>query len=254
MKFYQQSRLLQTLFAALTIFMTMNSSPFAIASADNSETIRTTDQTIILIHGLGRTSRSMRTLERSLTAQGYTVVNLDYPSTRFDIEHLTKNYLAPAIEKAKANSTTLHFVTHSMGGILVRHYLSTHSEESVKKIVMLAPPNGGSEIIDEFGDYSLFRSALGPAAQQLSTNENSLPNRLPALSQEIGVIAGTSSLNPLSSCFINGLDDGKVSVASTMLPEMTDHLVLDVGHTFIMTDPQVLKHVSHFLSTGTFQH
>lgn len=253
MKTGQHIRMIQTLVAALTLFSAIGFPQFSSASANSSETICNSDETVMLVHGLGRTNRSMRKLERYLIGQGYTVVNLDYPSTKFDLEHLSTHYLAPAISTAKASSTTIHFVTHSMGGILVRHYLSTHSEQSIGRIVMLAPPNRGSEIIDVFGEYSLFKAALGPAAQQLSTSENSAPNTIPAISQEIGVIAGTSSLNPLFSHFIDGTDDGKVSVSSTMLPEMQDHLVLDVGHTFIMTDTNVLDQIVHFLDHGTFQ-
>ncbi len=148
----------------------------------------------------------------------------------------------------------LHFVGHSLGGILIRAYLAEDSPDRVGRVVMLAPPNHGSELVDALGDSALFRWALGPSGQVLGTDRNSLPNRLPPPVVEVGVIAGTSSVNPIGSLVIPEDDDGTVSVSSTRLEGMTDFLVVRSSHTFIMQSEEVAAQVVHFLRHGRFLH
>jgi hypothetical protein len=214
-----------------------------------------TTDTVILLHGLGRTPLSMSALANHLENQGYVVYNVSYPSTRLPLPELTDRYVAPAVAQAhyQHRQHKIHFVTHSMGGILVRDYLARHPGDNIGRVVMLAPPNQGSEIIDALDNYPLTRSLIGPAGQELATQPDTLTNILPPLSCEVGIIAGTRSFNPIFSHLISGEDDGKVSVQSTTLPEMQDHIVLHIDHTFIMWNQQVLDQVSHFLKNGKFQ-
>lgn len=207
---------------------------------------------VILLHGLGRTSTSMFFLERALTAEGFEVKNLGYPSRALSIEQITAEYLEPVVAKALEGSSTVHFVTHSMGGIILRHYLAKHSPDYIGHIVMLAPPNRGSEIIDVLGEYKLFGRTMGPAALQLSTSADSMPNAIGAIDYPVGVIAGNISCNPLSSGLINGENDGKVSVESTRLAGMNDHLIVNTSHTFIMNNGVVVKQTINFLRLGRF--
>ncbi len=118
---------------------------------------------------------------------------------------------------------------------------------------MLAPPNRGSELVDALSDSQLFRSAMGPSAQQLGTGPESLPNRLPAPEVEVGVIAGTGSINPIGSAVIPDEDDGIVSVESTRLEGMKDFLLVSSSHAFIMRSDEVGRQVVHFLRHGAFE-
>ena len=121
--------------------------------------------------------------------------------------------LGRAVEECCADRTeTVHFVTHSMGGVIVRAYLGQRAEPHRGRVVMLAPPSQGSEVIDAFADSPLIRRILGPAALQLGTDSSGIATRLGAPRFELGIIAGDRSLNPLSSWFISGPDDGKVGV------------------------------------------
>ena len=210
-------------------------------------------ETVVLLHGLLRSAESLSTMEDSLVAAGYHTCNITYPSTDFDIVTLAHDYVMPAIEKCSvAHPARLHFVTHSLGGILVRYLSSKGIVTSIGRVVMLGPPNKGSELVDALGDLTLFEWMNGPAGHQLGTSDSSLVMQLPPADFEVGVIAGDFSFNPLYSGLIPGDDDGKVSVESAKVEGMKDFLVLPVSHTFIMNDEEVIRQTIHFLKEGHF--
>ncbi|MCU7936842.1 MAG: hypothetical protein KZQ99_18545 [Candidatus Thiodiazotropha sp. (ex Dulcina madagascariensis)] len=208
---------------------------------------------VILLHGMGRTSLSLAPIEAMLEEQGYSVWNDGYPSLTQSVDEIA----APAIEAGLAfcrskQADKVHFVTHSLGGILVRYYFQDHQISNMGRIVMLAPPNQGSEITDEMKDGFFYKTFMGPAGQVLGTDDDSLPNTLKPIGGEVGIIAGEKEGASWFLPEIPGKDDGKVSVERTKLPEMKDFLLVKAGHTFIMRDDEVIRQVVFFLRNGVF--
>ena len=205
---------------------------------------------VILLHGLARTENSMQALEEKLIQENFQVVNLGYPSRKFTIELLAEKAIIPALSECSAGE--INFVTHSLGGILVRQYLQRYEIPNLNRVVMLGPPNQGSEIVDKMKNVPGFNIINGKAGVQLGTGENSVPNSLGEANFDLGIIAGTRSINIILSNLIPGEDDGKVSVSRTKLSGMKDHITLPVTHTFMMSDKQVIEQVTHYLRNGRF--
>ena len=208
---------------------------------------------VILLHGMAQTSLSMAPLAHDLKRAGYQVRNIGYPTRPHDVGELAERYLRPAIESA-GTQQPVHLVTHSLGGILARWHLQDHDLPEGSRIVMLAPPNHGSEVADYVRHWPIYRWFMGQVGQQLGTGPDSIVHRLGPISAEVGVIAGKHSLQPWFSWLIPGEDDGTVSVASTHLDEMCDFLVVNASHTLLMFNRQVRRQVTHFLREGCFRH
>ncbi len=209
---------------------------------------------VVLLHGLARTSHAMQPLADYLSQRGYVSVNVDYPSRELPIEQLAETAISQGIQQCQAQKASpINFVTHSLGGILVRQYHKTHAPSELKRVVMLAPPNQGSHVVDKLKHFPPFYWLNGESGQQLGTDKDSLPQRLGAVNFKLGVIAGTRSINWLLSLLLPNPDDGKVSLSHTQIDGMCAFLSLPVTHTFIMHDSQVWVETLHFLQHGHFR-
>jgi hypothetical protein len=209
---------------------------------------------VILLHGLCRTPASMAKLAAELTSTGYIVENVGYDSRHHSIEELGDQAISPTLKSPRLRDCSkIHFVTHSMGALLVRSYFKNHPTDRLGRVVMLAPPNQGSEVVDKLSSWSLFQKLNGPAGAEMGTGSESAPNQLGPVHFECGVIAGDRSLNWINSLLIPGRDDGKVSVARSQVKGMKEHLVIHTTHPFIMKNREAINNTLRFLQTGTFQ-
>lgn len=216
-------------------------------SADNAS------ECVVVLHGANRSWRAMRTIAKALQAGGYTSVNVDYPSRAGPVDELVPLAVETGLEECRATGASrIHFVTHSLGGILLRYAHEHEPINDLGRVVMLAPPNTGSEIIDKTRGIPGSTMIAGEALMQLGTDAESVPAQLGPVTFELGVIAGTRTINPLLSAMLPNPDDGKVSVARTRVGGMTDFLVVEDSHHFILTDDIVIRNTLLFLRTGAF--
>ena len=206
---------------------------------------------VVLLHGLARVSNSMGELETKLGRAGYHAVSINYPSRKYTIDVLAHDAANRGIMGCE-EVETIHFVTHSLGGILVRYYLEKNIIENLGRVVMLGPPNQGSEIVNGMLAVPGFKLFGGPTGIALGSGEGHIPDSLGPVEFDLGVIAGSTNINPLSLLFIEGENDSIVSVESTKVNGMNAHLVLPVTHTFMMRNNEVIDNVIHYLKTGSF--
>ena len=219
----------------------------------DTRTVPAPTDTVVLLHGLGRSAGSMRPLERRVRAAGFRAVNLGYPSRCHGVEALVERFVRPVVDEARAVSERVHFVTHSLGGILVRALAEHDGLPDGARVVMLAPPNGGSEVADLVRRLLPFQWWCGPALDELGTGDESVPQALGTPDAEVGVIAGDRCLYPWFAPVLGGTNDGLVSLESAKLEGMADFLVVRSGHGFIMRNREAGAQTVHFLQHGCFQ-
>ncbi len=221
------------------------------------------DDTVVLLHGLGRTSFSMARLASELRRDGYNVVNATYASRTHSLETLATEWLPAQLPPCSAPGR-VHFVTHSMGAIVLRMWVNHAAATggvppNLGRVVMLAPPNAGSEIPDRFGAFPPYRWCTGINGARLGTAATAAPRALGGwplrdgtAASALGIIAGNKPINALLAATIPLPNDGKVSVASTHLAGETAHIVLPYSHTWLAWRSPVIGQVRAFLATGQF--
>lgn len=238
---------------AIAIFVTALHAPQVAARSDKIMASNSRPN-VVLLHGLGRTSRSMNKMAEALTQAGYRVNNIGYPSRNHEFEPLL-GLVDKALEACCVDDgARINFVTHSLGGILLRAWAERRGVADIGRVVMLSPPNQGSELVDKLKDIFLFKWIAGPVGQQLGTDTGSVQSELGPVRFELGVITGSSSFNPFYSWLIPGEDDGKVAVERAKVDGMADFLVLPHSHSFIMNSDEVIRQTLFFFDHGRFHH
>ncbi len=196
----------------------------------------------------------MKKMDKALSESGYLVHNTTYPSTEKPVDELASEVIPTAVASCnKEGDRPIHFVTHSMGGILIRYFLQTNELDNLGRVVMLSPPNQGSEVIDKLSGVPGFTAIHGPAGVQLGTDEDDVPSQLGPATFDLGIITGNRSINIFLSMMIPGPDDGKVSIERAKLEGMSDFLVVPHTHPFIMKSKLVIRQVLYFLEHGRFE-
>lgn len=209
---------------------------------------------VVLLHGLARSSSSLAKMQEAIEEEGYATANIDYPSRDHTIEELADIAVEDGLSECRSNKNIekIHFVTHSLGGILVRQYLSINSIDELGRVVMLGPPNRGSDAVDDLEGLPGFDWLNGPAGRQLGKGEDSVPLSLGPANFELGVIAGDRSIDPITSAVLEDPDDGRVSVADTKIEGMNDFVLVHHSHAFMMRMQKPIALTIAFLRDGSF--
>lgn len=207
---------------------------------------------VVLLHGIGDRSWSLKKLERTLQRRGFATLNLRYASRKKPLDALAEDIHGPIVEFVGKFDGPIHFVGHSMGGLLTRVYVAKYRPSRLGRVVMLGTPNSGSEIADLLHQLAIYRWFFGPAGLQLTTHSQALTS-LPALDYPVGVVAGNRSIYPMRSLFILPRpNDGTVSVESTKLLGMADHVTVKSIHALLPRHPLAISQTIAFLSDGRF--
>ena len=203
---------------------------------------------VVLLHGLWRGWRAMQPLARALANEGFSTLNVPYPSSRLPVHVLAERVRAQV--SAVADDRPVHFITHSLGGIIVRKLLSEGVPWKTGRVVMLAPPNGGSEIVDWSKRHPLLHQVLGPAGRALGSD--GIPTALSALpaSVEAAVIMGNRSSLPVFRNLLGPDNDGILATAKGQMDGLRGFSVINADHTFIQVHPETIRLCLHFLKTG----
>ena len=212
------------LLSSMTLCFAVEPRP-KVGAADNRECV-------VVLHGLARSSRSMSRLVERLSDAGFLVDSLDYPSTRDAFDELVA-ILSRAVEHDSASCPKIDFAGYSLGALLVRAYLRRTHPKGLGRVVMIGPPDYGTEIVDFIGGTWLFHAIFGAVGSELGTSPRRLPARLGPPNFDFGVIAGNEPINPFGWWLIPG-GNGEVSVESTRLEGMSDFIVVPENHTFMM--------------------
>jgi pimeloyl-ACP methyl ester carboxylesterase len=193
-------------------------------------------------------------MQAAIEASGFATLNVGYASRRKTLERLADD-IHPAIQCfADGTEGSVHFVGHSMGGLLARVYLGRYRPKRLGRVVMLGTPNGGSEIADRLKDFLPYRAWFGPAGQQLGTiRDAALSLMLPPVDYPVGIIAGNRSVYPLASALLPRPNDGRVSVENTKLDGMADHIVIGASHPWLPRNALAIGQTMAFLRDGRFE-
>ncbi len=245
------------MFKILNIFVVLFTLLISSAYADSHTTL-IDNETVVLLHGIALTKSNMDSVEKALEDEGYKILNITYPSQKkglndiaifLETDYLTKDFWD--------TTRKVHFVTHSMGGLVVRTYLEQYKNQidinKLGRVVMMGPPNKGSEVADLIHKLPPYKWYYGPAGQELTTKQQALTQINPYY--ELGIIAGKKEWPYFVAAFVTpGQSDGRVTVENTKLNGMKDHIVLSATHTFMMKKSDTHKQIVYFLKNGEFNH
>jgi pimeloyl-ACP methyl ester carboxylesterase len=206
---------------------------------------------IVLLHGLGRNNTSMWLLASRLEEAGYYVQRVGYSSLHQNPDEILKDISSQINQCCQRHAQSVHFVGHSLGGLMIRAYLQDNKVNKLGRVVLLGTPNKGTEAVDHFSDGWLI-DLLGPTARALGTGNESFPNSLQAPYYPVGIIAGERK-NKLIDPVIPGRDDGVVSIEATKIDAMTDFVIIETSHIMMRYDREVADQTIEFIKRGAFK-
>lgn len=208
---------------------------------------------VVLVHGFFKDYRDMDYLNHYLKKQGYNLASPMFPTTMGSLVECSHK-LSTYIDNLNLSpDDTLHFVGHSMGGLIIRHCLAFRNINHLGRCVLIATPNQGSFLADIALKFLRY-SPINPfkSMSSLRTSAEDIPEPINSPPPKIGVIAGTNS-NLILGNLLQSQNDGRVEVNSTRFRGMTDFITLPYGHHEIHHTKIAARLIDFFLKNGTFE-
>ncbi|MEM7452822.1 MAG: alpha/beta fold hydrolase [Planctomycetota bacterium] len=228
-------------------------------AVENGQVTRYSGKVVVLLHGLLRSRRSLSDLDAFLSENGYQVVPFEYASTRDPISVHAAS-LRQLIDELGPDVTEINFVGHSMGNIVLRHYLQDTTDSvtgrqgdpRIGRIVMLGPPNQGSGMAKILQNSFLYAVITGAPGAELGETFDSLAESLAIPNTEFGIVAGAQPDGRRGNPLIGGPDDLTVSLEEARLAGADDLYVRPLLHSTMMYQPEVMDATLSFLNNGYF--
>ena len=217
---------------------------------ENNSPVLENKEVIVLLHGLGRDNKSMWLLASRLEDADYHVHRIEYSSLDQQPAEIVTDISKQINKCCLGQFKKIHFVGHSLGGLIIRAYLQQHKVDNLGRVVLIGTPNKGSEVADHFSDSWLIE-LLGPTAQSLGTGKNSFPNSLLPPYYPLGVIAGEND-SILKNLIIPEKNDGLVSVSSAKVEGMTDFILINTSHSMMRYNSEVAEQTIEYIKNGSF--
>ena len=210
------------------------------------------EESVIVIHGFARRARSMDIIAAEIHKAGYEVRNVDYASLNQNITDIKEDVFEKFNQYISENQNKkIHFVGHSLGGLLIRSYLGENKINNLGSVVLMGTPNKGTPLVNEYQDKWYF-SWLGPVVSELGVDTSDFLKTLQAPYYTVGVIAGNKPYTRFATS-LKGSNDGMLTVESAQLEGMRDFIVIDVNHASMKRNPRVIEQVIHFLKHSQFK-
>ena len=216
--------------------------------------LKVSNEAVILIHGFARSRSDMRKLGRALRYQGYQVHTINYSSIRRNIKNIQSDAFQQIDNKlSQISADKIHFVGHSLGGLLIRSYLGKKTIPKLGAVVMIGSPSKGTHFVDYYKDSWWFKF-FGSVTRIFSAEGSQFLNSLKPPNYPLGVIAGNFNVR-FQEHILPGLDDGLVPVESTKIKGMKDFvLIQNTTHRGMLFQRKVVEQVIYFLMNEKFNH
>ena len=215
---------------------------------------------VIVFHGIYGKAKTLKSITDTLEKEGYSGINIQYPTTEDTVEKITEKYIAPNIESVSKTveeentrrkkqglpEIKINFIVHSMGTGILRYYLKTHKLDNLGKVVFISPPSHGSQLSDN-PISDILKDTLGNSVRQFKTSSDSFVNSLGEPDYSCYVMIGNKSGNFLYSILIPGIDDGMVPFKTSRLNNCNYKVIENATHTSILKDKRTLNEIADYL-------
>ncbi len=242
------------------MFFGLSSHTYILKSTDNDNVTKlnkfkssSKSEYVVILHGIFVNAYYMHSLASYLANKGYEVINISYPSTKYNLEEIA-NFVEKEIKKyVTEHDRTVNFIGYSLGGVVLRVLFNQYRPQCMGRVVQIGTPNKGSEVADHYKNSKFFGWLLGPIIKELVTDQEHVKHLFAPVDYQLGIIASKKSRNNLFRKLFDGEHDGLVSVSSALLEGSKDNCVVDATHEFMPFNRTIIEQTAAFIEDGHFK-